>query len=116
MTRKRIKVKKITEESKALKKIREDLGLSQSQLAKRLNISKTSVNHYENGWSAISESYIESFLTKLDYSWHEWELKIKSNDHTTQLRVDCYEILKSLNSEKLIAIRDFLKVFVIRND
>ena len=41
---------------------------------------------------------------------------LSRNESSTLVDSVFNEILKSLNSEKLIAIRDFLKVFVIRND
>ena len=108
MTRKRSKIKKVTADSRALKKIREDLGLSQSQLARRLNISKTSVNHYENGWSAISEAYIDSFLKVVDYPRHIWEIITKPDDYIVRLRADCHSLLESLDTNKLKAIHSIL--------
>jgi len=35
--------------SKRLKKLREDKGLSQEELAERLNMPRTSITHYESG-------------------------------------------------------------------
>ncbi|WP_077621522.1 helix-turn-helix domain-containing protein [Sediminibacillus massiliensis] len=37
--------------SKRLRKLREERGLSQEELAKKLNMPRTSVSHYENGES-----------------------------------------------------------------
>ena len=51
----------------ALKKARDEAGLTQAELAKLLNVSFSSINRYENGHHAptrIVEEAIKSFFKK----------------------------------------------------
>ncbi len=51
----------------ALKKARDEAGLTQTELAKLLNISFSSINRYENGHHAptrIVEEALKSFFKK----------------------------------------------------
>ena len=51
----------------ALKKARDEAGLTQTELAKLLNVSFSSINRYENGHHAptrIVEEAIKSFFKK----------------------------------------------------
>ena len=51
----------------ALKKARDEAGLTQTELAKLLNVSFSSINRYENGHHAptrIVEEAIKSFFNK----------------------------------------------------
>ncbi|MBQ2251222.1 MAG: helix-turn-helix transcriptional regulator [Lachnospiraceae bacterium] len=50
--------------SERIRELREQAGLSQSQLAKRLDVTRSSVNAWEMGLSAPTTQYIVS-LTKL---------------------------------------------------
>lgn len=56
----------------ALKKARDEAGLTQTELAKLLNVSFSSINRYENGHHAptrIVEEAIKSFFKKKGISF-----------------------------------------------
>ena len=60
----------------ALKKAREEAGLTQTELAKLLNVSFSSINRYENGHHAptkIVKEAIKSFFKKkgIPFSYDE---------------------------------------------
>ena len=58
--------------SAALRKARDEAGLTQAELAKLLNISFSSINRYENGHHAptkIVEEAIKSFFKKKGISF-----------------------------------------------
>ena len=56
----------------ALKKAREEVGLTQTELAKLLNVSFSSINRYENGHhtpTRIVEEALKSFFKKKGISF-----------------------------------------------
>ncbi|MBT3236353.1 MAG: helix-turn-helix transcriptional regulator [Bdellovibrionales bacterium] len=65
---KRSRVKEISRESEALKRMRLICGLSQREAADRIGVTPTMVNHTENGRAYIKRDYIKLFISALDYS------------------------------------------------
>lgn len=70
--------------SERIRELREQAGLSQSQLAKRLDVTRSSVNAWEMGLSAPTTQYIVS-LTKLFHVSADYILGTES-DLTISMR------------------------------
>lgn len=87
--------------AETIKLLREQTGITQTQLAKKLNITRSSVNAWEMGISAPSMQYIielaNIFKVSTDY------LLGISNKH--------YINVKSLNDEQLKIIYSLLNYF-----
>lgn len=64
--------------SDKIKELREQAGLSQSQLAKKLDVTRSSVNAWEMGLSAPTTQYIVA-LAKLFHVSADYILGIEAN-------------------------------------
>lgn len=107
---KRSRYIRITEESKALKKLRMNLGLSQRELGRLLEVPQTRVAHIENGRAYIRRPYIELFLSRLDISWEAWDKLIGKSDSDEELRVECKKLIEKVSDEKLKVLHELLMV------
>ena len=90
-----------TEESKALKALREKGDLSIRKVADLMGISKTRVSQMESGRDNIPKEYIAKFLQALELSWQDWAYHIGKRDKKYTLREQCNEVLASLEPSKL---------------
>ena len=54
-----------------LKVIRTSLGLSQSQFAKKLNVGRTTIAHWENGYSYPSVIMLQKIKETFNVSYDE---------------------------------------------
>lgn len=61
-----------------IKKLREDAGLSQSELAKKLDVTRSSVNAWEMGLSTPTTHYVVE-LAKLFHISSDYLLGLESN-------------------------------------
>ncbi len=59
---KRSRYIRVTEESKALKNLRIEKGLTQRELALLLSVPQTRVAHIENGRAYIRKTYVELWI------------------------------------------------------
>lgn len=80
---------------KRLKSLREKNGLSQEQLAKKLNLTKSSISMYENNFRIPNvELLIE--ISKLFNVSIDYMLDIKNNGNSMESELQEKEILKHL--------------------
>lgn len=108
---KRSRFKRETEESKALRKLRLDSGLSQRELAILLGVPQTRVNHSENGRAYIRKPYVELFLSKLNLSWEDWDKLAGKADSDKELREECKKLLERVSDDKLRILHGLLLTF-----
>lgn len=106
---KRNKIIKETTESKALKRLRENYGLSLRRLADSMNISFTRVHQMESGRENVNESYIEIFLSAIGSNHSEWNFEISKDDKFYELRLQCYEAINNLENNKLELVHSIIK-------
>ena len=109
---KRSRLKIESKESRALKKLRLFLGLSQREMARRLNVNPTLVNHTENGRAYISPDYINHFLNSLNISKNDWNELLNGKDMNLSKRDECKKIIDELSIEKLDVVCNFLNSFI----
>ena len=88
-----------------IKELREDAGYSQSQLAKKLDVTRSSVNAWEMGISAPTTQYIVAlaklFHVSTDYLLGlESDRKINLDDYNkTEIEL-IYNLLKYFDEQK----------------
>lgn len=87
--------------SERVRQLREQAGYSQSQLAKKLDVSRSSVNAWEMGISAPTMQYIVS-MAKLFHISTDYLLGIESTLHIS---------LDGYSQEETQLIFDLLKYF-----
>ena len=97
-----------TQESKSLKKLRIQSGLSQRELAKTLEVPQTKVAHTENGRAYIRKPYVELFLRSLNISWEEWDSLVGKSDTDNELREECKKLLDKVCDDKLRVLHSLL--------
>ncbi len=91
--------------SDRIKLLRERSGYSQTQLAKRLDVSRSSVNAWEMGLSAPTTQYVVA-MAKLFHVSSDYLLGIevshtlKIEDYTEQELGLVYELIKYIDSRK----------------
>jgi len=91
-----------TELSITLRELRTENSLSVRKLAELMNISKSRVHQMESGRENISSEYIQKFLSAIDYSYEEWQIKLGTNkNNRNELREKCHNIIDKIDSEKL---------------
>lgn len=100
-----------TQESKALKKLRIESGLSQRDVARELQVPQTKVAHSENGRAYIRKAYIELFLKRLDISWEAWDKLVVKSDTEDELREECRRLLGKVCDDKLRVLHGLLVSF-----
>ncbi|MBE6984351.1 MAG: helix-turn-helix transcriptional regulator [Ruminococcaceae bacterium] len=84
-----------------IKELREKAGYSQAQLAKRLDVTRSSVNAWEMGLSAPTTQYIIA-LTKLFHV---------SADYILGTQADVQLSLKGYTDEEISLLYNLLKYF-----
>ena len=87
--------------SERIKELRENAGYSQSELARRLDVTRSSVNAWEMGLSTPTIQYVVA-ISKLFHVSSDYLLGIK-NESTL--------VLDDLSSEEIKLIYDLLKYF-----
>jgi len=70
-----------------IKKLRDNAGLSQAELARKLGISRSSVNAWESGFSAPTAAYIIE-MAKLFHSTTDYILEL---DNCEKIVLDGYD-------------------------
>jgi transcriptional regulator with XRE-family HTH domain len=111
MPRKRSKQKIESKESIALKKMRLAQGLSLKRAAKKSGIHDTLINHFENGWSTVTEAYIQKFIHGMGYGQKDWDDFLQGRVTTFDLRDECSSIIQKMDGEKLKGIHAMLVSF-----
>ena len=87
--------------SERIKELRENAGYSQSELARRLDVTRSSVNAWEMGLSTPTIQYVVA-IAKLFHVSSDYLLGIK-NESTI--------VLDDLSTEEIKLIYDLLKYF-----
>lgn len=106
---KKTKIKQVTKESLALKKMRSARGYTQATTAELIGVSKTSVNHFEAGWNKIPNSYINRFVEALKYTQEDWNYFLKQDESAYRLRANCISLIDQLNIDQLKLINKLLE-------
>lgn len=105
---KRSRIKKMSKEAYALKRMRNLRELSMREAARMVGVSPTMINHTENGRAVIGQTYIEKFFKALNFSNDDWELFLKGDPKLEKLRDECLEKLKKIETTKLEFIHKML--------
>ena len=87
--------------SDKIKQLREQAGLSQSQLAKKLDVTRSSVNAWEMGLSTPTTQYIVA-LTKLFHV---------SADYILDIEADQSISLRGYTEEEVALVLNLLRYF-----
>lgn len=88
-----------------IRKLRENAGLSQAQLAKKLDISRSAVNAWEMGFSVPTTQYIVA-MAKLFHVSADYILEIEPdytlhlNNYTEEEYALVYNLIKYIDSQK----------------
>ncbi|MCB9092982.1 MAG: helix-turn-helix transcriptional regulator [Halobacteriovoraceae bacterium] len=102
-----------TREGRLLAYLRDSRGLSMRKAASIIGVSCSQVNHVENGRMDLTNGLILKFLNAYGYEYEEFvkmlEGKIEIPEH---LRIECIEIIKRLDHQKLKSVKAFLKTFL----
>ena len=106
---KRNKIILETRESRDLKKLRIDKGLSLSQVAKLLNVSKTRVHQMESGRENVTKEYVDQFLKAVSYSKDVWNKKSKQKINNMSKYDECHVLIDQINEDKIDFVLQFLK-------
>ena len=97
-----------TNESRALRRLRIEHGLSIRKLAERLELSPTRVTQMEVGREDIQDLYIDKFLAVLDMTKQGRLDYLEKEDPNFKLRKDIIKSLNGLNQSKLKIVKMFL--------
>jgi len=97
-----------TNESRALRRLRIEHGLSIRKLAERMELSPTRVTQMEVGREDIKDPYINKFLAALDMTRQGWLDYLEKEDPNIKLRKDIIKSLNGLNQSKLKIVKMFL--------
>ena len=108
---KRSRIKRESEESKALKKLRIKSGLSQRDMANRLGVPQTKVSHCENGRAYIRKEYIELFLKSLGHTWEDWDQLVDNKKNDFEIREECKNLIDRVSDDKLRLLHGLLISF-----
>ncbi|HLE12848.1 MAG: hypothetical protein A2504_00435 [Bdellovibrionales bacterium RIFOXYD12_FULL_39_22] len=109
--KKRIRKIIVTPEAKILRELRNQKGLSQRQLAKRMNTSQTKVNHTESGRTSVTQNYIANFLSAIDSDRKVWAKMLGLGDMENDLRIQCKALIDQMNIKRVRVLFDFLTRF-----
>ena len=100
---------------KRLKKLREELGLTQEELGKKLNLVKSNVSMYENGTRIPNAETLEQlsqlFDASIDYLLGKSEVKNIAKPYNDELEKTLYNKTKELNTEEKKAILNIINLF-----
>ena len=98
-------------ESRLLKDLRIECGLSLSKLADEIGYSKARVYQMESGREQISEKYIELFLEGIKMPRASWLERLGGKKKNVVLDPfdECISHLEKLNSEDLVLVLGTLR-------
>ena len=99
----------MTAESNALKKMRQAKGLSLKKASAISGIHDTVLNHHENGWCSITESYVEKFLKGMGFTQDDWELFLTGGKTRYDIIEECVASLSQLDLNKLKIVQNMLE-------
>lgn len=94
-----------------IKTIREEKGISQTELAKRMGLERTVLSRYENGKLFPNSKLIEKFALVLNVNIQSLFEDYKPNEMLTPLeaKVKIVEEIKDYSLEKLQQVLTFVK-------
>ncbi len=91
----------LSNEAKALRKLRELRSLSVRDVGELLKISFTTVSHMENGRAIIHPEYLKKFLKSLKFSNEDFEILLKGKPTNEHLKLKCYKLIDEMELTKL---------------
>tara|TARA_B100000925_G_C21927579_1_gene438757 strand:- start:92 stop:433 length:342 start_codon:yes stop_codon:yes gene_type:complete len=100
-----------TRESKLLKRLRVDCGISIRKLADLMELSPTRVMQFEVGRETVTTVYTSKFLNVLGISNDTWTNEITAMDPLFHKKESCKKLIDDLDEPKLDVVFNFLKSF-----
>lgn len=98
----------LSNEAKALRKLRELRSLSVRDVGELLNVSFTTVSHMENGRAVIHPDYLKKFLKALKFLNEDFEILLKGKPTNEHLKLKCYKLIDEMELTKLDKAYAFL--------
>ena len=108
---KRSKIVIETEESRALRAMREFRQWSVRDVGDAMSVSHSLVYQYESGRADVTNSYVETFLNALSFSKYDWEMFKNKGESLEKIRLSCFEIIYGMTPENIIKLKNFLDGF-----
>lgn len=101
-----------TAQSRALKALRLERGVSIRKLAEQVGLSPMRVQQLESGRGNIQASYIDQFCEVLSVTDKEWEEFLTSLvDEKVELRRQCRELVELVQEEQLRILYELIRKF-----
>ncbi len=100
--------KVINKEVRVIKTLRKLRNLSQDDASKICGYSRPTFGHIENGRISLTKSRIEHILKNLDFSNHEFEHYMNSENLRDEVLEYCFEKLKELKDDKIILVKGII--------
>jgi transcriptional regulator with XRE-family HTH domain len=102
-----------TAQSRALKALRLERGVSIRKLAEQVGLSPMRVQQLESGRGNIQAAYIDQFCEVLSVTDKEWEEFLESLvDEKVELRRQCRELVELVQEEQLGILYELIRKFV----
>lgn len=105
---KRSRIKKMSKEAFARKRMRMMRELSMREAAKLIGVSPTLINHTENGRATITSAHIQKFVKALNFSKEDRKTFARGDQKLEELRDKCFAVLKMIEPSKLEFIHKML--------
>ncbi|EJD6501368.1 helix-turn-helix transcriptional regulator [Providencia rettgeri] len=71
--------------SSILKKMRKNLGITETELAKKLKISQQQVSRYENGKTSLTLERISTYLSILEIEWPDFIAEVLDGSNCSEV-------------------------------
>ena len=102
--------RRITPESRVLRFLREQTGLSYREAAKRSGVNLATINHLENGRIAIHERHLQKLLPHYGATRTTFEMFVRGSVSVPEnLRHECFEAIKALSNDQLRSVLPVLR-------
>ncbi len=111
MKEKRCLISIETEESKALRAMREFRGVSVRKLSEKLKLSHSAVHQFETGRANIPDEYIQRFLSVLSFSKRDWDLFLNEKHEFDELKQKCLSLVHEMEPSHFKKIYQLLLDF-----
>ncbi len=111
MKEKRCLISIETNESMALKAMREFRGVSVRKLSEKLKLSHSAVHQFETGRANIPDEYIQRFLSVLSFSKRDWNLFLSERHELDGIKQKCLCLVHEMEPSHFKKIYQLLLEF-----